>query len=163
MRNPWKKERWTGKWGDARGRGGWTDFTKKQVNYSGTQADGRFYMSIEDFRKGFKYFTITYYRDDAQLSFYEELDYKPRVSYEYEFELKKTQEMFIGGNAYPDRMYPPSKCKTKANKYTMSLHDSSGRALTTAIFSDVKGYGYIRKSPLPAGKYTIKMSGTAGA
>ena len=46
---------------------------------------GEFYMSIDDFRSGFKYFTITYMHQDFQSSFLEKRDAINRRLYKFNF------------------------------------------------------------------------------
>jgi hypothetical protein len=49
----------------------WTDAYKAQIPDHEFARDGLFYMTIDDFRAGFLYYTITYYHDDWNLNFYE--------------------------------------------------------------------------------------------
>lgn len=82
-------------------------------------------MALDDFRKGFTYFTITYYHDDFQVSYIEETNYTAKKAYEYEFTIAKTQEVFVSGQIYPDRMYPQSGCTRPKLTFSLELKQGS--------------------------------------
>lgn len=66
MRNPWAKESFTGEWRDSSSK--WTAEYRAQVPYS-RQNEGKFFISIQDFRKAFPLATITYVNDDYNYSY----------------------------------------------------------------------------------------------
>ena len=103
MRNPWAKEGFIGKWSD--GSPVWTEAYKAQVPYL-KRNDGAFFMSTSDFIKGFYYFTITYYHDNWNVNFYEQLGFQVNKAYRYTFSVAKSQEVFAGADVYVDRMFP---------------------------------------------------------
>lgn len=70
VRNPWGYSEFIGNWSDSSSV--WTAAFKAQVpNHPWSTSDGAFYMSVKDFQSIFAYYTITYYHDDYNLSFYE--------------------------------------------------------------------------------------------
>jgi len=69
MRNPWGSTEFTGAWSDTSSL--WTAAYKAQVpNHKFNSGDGAFFMTLADFQKIYRYFTITYYHDDWNYSFY---------------------------------------------------------------------------------------------
>jgi hypothetical protein len=69
-RNPWGKTDFNGEWSDRSKL--WTPFYKAQVpEHPWGYNDGLFYISVVDFKAIFSHFTITYYHDNWQKSFYE--------------------------------------------------------------------------------------------
>ena len=159
VRNPWSSEMYRGPWSDKDTKL-WTEEFRAQANPSGDLKDGRFYMALDDFKKGFTYFTITYYHDDFHLSYLEETNYKAKKAYEYEFTIKKTQEVFVAGQIYPNRMYPFTGCSRPALKFSLELKQGS-KSLAKMSFTSQKGYGNLRVEPLEAGTYTLVMTGSS--
>jgi len=62
MRNPFKsvdgKSSWSGKYGMQDTRN-WTPELKNTVDFANIKP-GEFFLTIDDFRQGFKYYTVTY-------------------------------------------------------------------------------------------------------
>jgi hypothetical protein len=93
VRNPWKQigdtsykgsshGDWTGRF--SADDSSWTDDLKTKANY-GDLKKSEFYMTVEDFKQGFKYFTITYLRDDWKTSFLEKRSSVNRRLYKFNF------------------------------------------------------------------------------
>jgi len=72
----------------------------------------------------------------------------------YTFDIKSSQEVFVGLNVYPKRMYPMSGCNTRNNGYTVSLL-KDGKKISSEVFNAVKGFGWLREMDLAPGKYEI--------
>lgn len=87
MRNPWAKESWKGLWSDSSSK--WTSEFKKQVPYV-AKNDGSFFITPADFIKGFRYFTVTYYKDDNSVSYYDQKNFKVGSTYTYSFTITST-------------------------------------------------------------------------
>jgi len=92
VRNPWKQigdplikgsshGDWVGKYSCNKTS---TPEIVSQLNLK-SLSKGEFYMSIDDFRSGFKYFTITYMHKDYQSSFLEKRDAVSRRLYKFNF------------------------------------------------------------------------------
>jgi len=87
MRNPWKSETYNGPWKDSDSK--WTTSYKSQVPYKYGN-DGRFFIPLSNFKQAFKYFTVTYYKDDYSVSYYEQKNFRLSTTYNYEFTISKT-------------------------------------------------------------------------
>lgn len=113
-------------------------------------------MNVYDFRRIFSYFTITYYHDDWELSFYEQnsLDYADLT---YTFEVPRTQEVFVSANIYLKRSYP---CSGATQNYDMSLW-SNGVMMDSVRVTHSKGTAHFRQINLPVGKYEVKVGMTS--
>lgn len=82
-------------------------------------------MPLNYFRDGFYVFTMTYYRDDAVTSYFE--DNSPSNNRQYTFELRDDHEdIFVGLDFYNDRQYPYG-CKS-STKGTIEL-SKNGKSL----------------------------------
>ena len=44
-------------------------------------------MSLRDFKAGFTYFTVTYYKDDYSVSYYEQENFRVGSTYNYQFKI----------------------------------------------------------------------------
>lgn len=141
VRNPWGKTEFTGNWSDTSSL--WTADLKKQVpSYIFNKNDGQFYMTIADFQKIFGYFTITYYKDDWQQSFYEQVNHQGKLQ-TYSFNLSQTQEVFVMGGVYLQRQIPFSKCSRASRQYKLQLI-SAGKVVDSTTFDEAKGTGFVR-------------------
>lgn len=151
MRNPWARELYKGPWADNDPR--WTAEIKKQVPYINAN-DGSFFMSPEDFIKGFRYFTVTYYVDGNTVSYYEKKDFTVGQTYSYTFDVTKSQQLFAGADVYVERMYPGS-CRGQVAG-TIRLLKNGQRVGQTTVSAGL-GFGYIETNVTP-GKYELQVS-----
>ena len=67
MRNPWANEKYTGPWSDSSRN--WTADFKSQVPFA-QQNEGKFFISIKDFPRGFPIATVTYVDDTFLYSYF---------------------------------------------------------------------------------------------
>lgn len=152
MRNPWKSESYNGPWRD--GDSIWTTAYKAQVPYKSGN-DGNFFIPLSYFKSGFSYYTLTYYKDDFEVSYYEKEGFSVGSTYNYAFSLSKSQDAFIGADVYPDRMYPPGGNCRGTTSGVIRLFKGSTRLGQTYISSS-DGFGYVFKN-LAAGDYSIQV------
>jgi hypothetical protein len=93
VRNPWKQigdtsfkgsshGDWTGRF--SKDDSSWTDDLKSKAKF-GELKQGEFFMTIEDFKQGFKYYTITYLKDQWKTSFIEKRSSVNRRLYKFNF------------------------------------------------------------------------------
>jgi len=115
--------------------------------------DGAFFISAKDFISGFRYFTITYYHDDWDVSFYEKKSFNTGSTYEYKFTLPRAQEVFAGADVYVERMFP-NACRGSVSG-TVRLLKGSQRISQTSFTASL-GFGYLNEN-LAAGTYTIQV------
>lgn len=118
--------------------------------------DGLFFISVSDFRLIFSHFTITYYHDNWQKSFYE-LNNASAKKQSYFFTVPRKQEVFISGNVYMKRQFP---CSGINNKYDLELY-KNGMIIDKIQFAHPVGFGHLRQIDLAPGKYEVK-AGMAG-
>jgi hypothetical protein len=69
------------------------DFTGRP-KFNRNQSPGEFYMTIDDFKQGFKYYTITYYHDDWQNSFIEKRSSVGGRLYKFNFTVGETAHSY---------------------------------------------------------------------
>jgi hypothetical protein len=82
IKNPWKdKQEWTGKY-NKHDTIFWSKSTEK---YTSTLKDNEFYMSVDDFKDTFKYFTVTYFQSDMLNSFIEKRNAVNKKIYKFNF------------------------------------------------------------------------------
>jgi len=103
MRNPYKQigdtsfkgsshGDWTGKFSKSDSQ--WNDDLKARTKYDELK-EGEFFMTIEDFKQGFKYYTITYLHDGWQNSYIEKRSVVNRRLYKFNFTI--TEDDFNTG------------------------------------------------------------------
>jgi len=74
---------WTGRFSKD-DKKSWTDALKKKAKFSELK-EGEFFITIEDFREGFKYYTITYLHTGWRNSFLEKRSAVNRRLYKFNF------------------------------------------------------------------------------
>ena len=93
VRNPWKQigdasykgsshGDWTGRFSND--DSSWNDDLKAKSSFAELET-GEFFMTIEDFKQGFKYYTITYLKDQWKTSFLEKRSSVNRRLYKFNF------------------------------------------------------------------------------
>jgi hypothetical protein len=85
---------WTGRFSQSDSTQ-WTEELKTKTKYDELK-DGEFFMTIEDFKSGFKYYTITYLHDGWQNSYIEKRSVVNRRLYKFNFTI--TEEDFNTGD-----------------------------------------------------------------
>ena len=91
LRNPWGRFEWNGAFSDNSEL--WTEEFKKQVGFTKAD-DGVFFMTVEDFKKCFEFFSYAYYHDDYHRNYYPVSQPKGHAHY-FTFELDKPTEVFF--------------------------------------------------------------------
>jgi hypothetical protein len=76
---------WTGKFGNDDNVSWTTDLLSRK----GKLEKGEFYMPIEDFKAGFKYYTITYMHDEWKNSFIEKRSSVSKRVYKFNFTISE--------------------------------------------------------------------------
>ena len=77
---------WTGEYGS--GSGVWTESTKQLAGYSSLQP-GEFFLTVDDFKQGFKYYTVTYIEDGWKNNFIEKRSSVNRRLYKFNFKISE--------------------------------------------------------------------------
>ena len=80
-----KYGQWKGKYSMA-DKKSWTPQLKKAANY-GKLKPGEFFMTLDDFKQGFKYYTITYVKKEFKDSFIEKRSSVNRRLYKFNFRI----------------------------------------------------------------------------
>lgn len=152
VRNPWGKEKYTGKFGD-KDKTSWTAEWKKQVNLVDAD-DGIFWMPYENFIRFFRKVDVAYYQDYKT-------EYKHYVADNRQKLLKINnpvdQELYITGEMFAPRNYPrATKCVPKNN--VVLYFEKNGRPiekLKPYTFISWWGFGTTGKlaGKLPKGNY----------
>jgi len=152
MRNPWANETYTGPWNDSSRQ--WTEEFKRQVPYS-RQNEGKFFMTIEDFKRGFPLATVTYVQDDYVYSYFHRKG-ASKDSEKFDFKMRGSGEAFVSVDFYNDRMYPYG-CSGETTATLTLMKD--GRAINTTRVQSMNGFGYLHLKDLDRGsRYTIGVS-----
>lgn len=86
-----KQEPWLGKFSSRSDH--WTEELKEKVNYVALK-DQEFFMALEDFKSGFKSFTITYLKPNWKSSFIEKRSSVSKRLYKFNF--------IVGASSDPD-------------------------------------------------------------
>jgi len=61
-------------------------------------------MDVKDWVNSFFYFSVNYFRDDWKVNTYERINDDGNWK-TYSFDLRRTQEVYIGADFYASRMY----------------------------------------------------------
>ena len=151
VRNPWGKEKYTGKFSDK--DSSWTPEWKKQVGYVDAD-DGAFWMPYKNFIKFFSYTNVAYTQDyKTKLKTYVANDRQKMLKIKNPVD----QELYITGEMYSPRHYPrASKCVPKNN--VVMYFEQNGQPiekLKPYTFISWWGFGSTGKyeGKLPKGDY----------
>lgn len=78
---------WTGDY--SIGSSFWTEANKQLVAYQSLQP-GEFFLTVDDFKQGFKYYTVTYIEDGWKNNFIEKRSSVNRRLYKFNFKISET-------------------------------------------------------------------------
>jgi hypothetical protein len=97
------------------------DFTGRP-RYNRVSDPGEFYMTLDDFKNGFKYYTVTYFHDDWQNSFIEKRSSVGGRLYKFNFTVgdapRPSPRYYNSVESAPSQPPPPS------NNQTLQILDS---------------------------------------
>ncbi|CAD8146197.1 unnamed protein product [Paramecium octaurelia] len=102
IRNPWARKEWKGDWSDDSDL--WTPQIREQAGNTGTENDGIFFMSLDDYTKYFFSVFCGYFKTDY---IYNSMRFSVRRNkgVYFEFEIKKEGEYFFAIHQESTRQY----------------------------------------------------------
>ena len=112
-------------------------------------------MPIETFKQAFGRYTVTMYSDNWQTK-HKKANGETDSKFSYYFENPVEQEVVIGFDQTPPRMYGDS-CEAPHSNYNLLVFDHAGTKLRHKAVAPQVNYGQAHFDKLPPGEYTFKV------
>ena len=121
---------------------------------------GQFFIDIDTFKANYLYFTVSYYRPNYIVNYYDRKNDTGTLGH-YRFTTTKTQDIHVAGDTYDPRMYAFG-CKTSSvmaqllvRKYQPDPTLPPNPTMGQKYFSDWIGFGHLLFQQVPPGQYEI--------